>query len=621
MNLRPAILHLGVFLIFVLLSALMWWGVWFSGHAASTLPCQCGDPALIMGWLAWLPQALIHGHNPLYTNAFYSGRGGVNALTNTSSLAASLVVAPVTMLFGTVAGFNVALTLAPAFSAWCMYLFVRRITSWMPAQLASGLLWGFSPFVFDNVNTGHLFVAFGFFPPLAAILVHDVLIGHRRRPVRNGLLAGLLVTAQFFTGTELLALSVLVGAIGTVIGTALAPRFIWSKRRDLLQAGAAGIGLSALLLAYPVWFLLAGPRHITGRIWPASVLPSGALGGIVNGGSFVHQPSESLAVAGYLGGQGPSGLYLGWGLLIFLAVSVVVWHRRRLAWCVLAAGLCSWVLTQGSDVHGWWWPWHVFARLPVISEAWPARFADLTDFCAALLLAISMDEWWKWVKERTVVPHAPVPVTRPRGQTHRARRTTPQTVVSPWRRIGAVGLCGIAAGVLVSIGLAYSLPFTVQAAPLPAWFLDQGSHLAQGTRILAIPYSPVALGSASTAYEAQGSDRLDLAGGYQLVPGAGSSSAFLRPIAGASQILQGLSVSPQLGTGQPAITKRNVTQVREALRRWAVQVFVVLPVHSSQLVEQYDFGYATRFMTAVYERSPLKQNGAWVWHGPPRAGG
>jgi hypothetical protein len=616
---RAGPLHLAVLAGFVLLSALMWWGVWFSGHAASTLPCQCGDPALIMGWVAWLPQAILHGHNPLYTNALYAGRGGVNALTNTSSLAPSLVVAPITMLFGAVAGFNVALTFAPAFSAWCMYLFVRRVTPWIPAQLAAGLLWGFSPFVFDNIDTGHLFVAFGFFPPLAAIIIHDVLIGHRRRPRSNGILAGLLVTAQFFTGTELLALSVIVGAVGILVGTALAPAFVWNRRRDLLQAFGVGLGVSALLLAYPVWFLLAGPRHITGHIWPASVLPSGALSGIVNGGSYVHQPSESLAVAGYLGGQGPSGLYLGWALLIFLAVSAVVWRRRRLAWCALAGGLSSWVLTQGSDVHGWWWPWHVFARLPVIAAAWPARFSDLTDFCAALLLAVSMDEWWKWLKAKTVVAHAPVPLSRPRGQTHRARRPTPQPTVSPWRGVAALGLVGIVAGVFVSIGLAYSLPFTVQAAPLPAWFSGQANDLSPGTRFLAIPYSPVALGSATTAYQAQDSFRLDLAGGYQLVPGTGSTSAFLRPITGASQILQDLSVSPDLETDQPAITKHNVAQVRGALRRWGVQVFVVLPEHSAQIVEQYDSGYAVRFMTAVYDRPPLQQDGARVWHGLPRA--
>jgi len=46
------------------------------------MTCACGDPALEMWWLEWLPWALIHGHNPLYTNALYAGTGGVNALAN-----------------------------------------------------------------------------------------------------------------------------------------------------------------------------------------------------------------------------------------------------------------------------------------------------------------------------------------------------------------------------------------------------------------------------------------------------------------------------------------------------------------------------------------------------------
>jgi hypothetical protein len=47
----------------------MWSKVWLGGHPASTMSCACGDPALEMWWLEWLPWAIIHGHNPLYTNA------------------------------------------------------------------------------------------------------------------------------------------------------------------------------------------------------------------------------------------------------------------------------------------------------------------------------------------------------------------------------------------------------------------------------------------------------------------------------------------------------------------------------------------------------------------------
>jgi len=612
----------GAFGGFLALSVIMWSKVWITGHPTSTMPCPCGDPALEMWWLQWLPWAIVHGHNPLYTNALYAGQGGVNALANTSALFPGLVVSPVTLLFGSVAGFNVAVTLAPAASAWCMFLFARKVTRFVPAQVAAGLVWGFSPFVFDNLSLGHLFVAVGCFPPLVALIVHDLLIEHRRRPLTNGVLAGVLLTLQFFTGSELLALSVLAGFAGVVVAVAVAPRLVWVQRRSLLHAGGAALVTAVALLAYPVWFELAGPRHIAGKIWPASVLPSGPLSGIVDPGAYVHQPSEVLAVAGYFGGQGPDGLYLGWALLAFIAVSAVFWRRRLLAWCALGTGVWAWILTQGADVHGWWWPWHLLARLPLISDAWPARLADLIDFSAALLLIISMDEWWKWIRARTRSEErsrARTPA-RPRGpRAHPAPDTGWR--LSPSQATGAVvALVGIVAAVLVPMATTYTLPFTVQSARLPTWFAHDARRLPRGTRLVAIPYSPVALASETTAYQAEDILRLDLVGGYALVPAADGTSATLRPIRGTPRVLQELSESPELGDGEPATTPRTLAQVRMSLRQWGTQVFVIVPPQSTAVVEQYDATDAVRFVTAVYRRAPLEQDGAWVWYGTPRVG-
>jgi hypothetical protein len=129
----------------------------------------------------------------------------------------------------------------------------------------------------------------------------------------------------------------------------------------------------------------------------------------------------------------------------------------------------------------------------------------------------------------------------------------------------------------------------------------------------------VALASESTAYQAEDALRFDLVGGYALVPAADGTSATLRPIRGAPRTLQELSESPELGDGEPATTPGTLTQVRLSLRRWGTQVFVIVPPQSTAVVEQYDAAYAVRFVTAVYRRAPLEQDGAWVWYGTPRA--
>ena len=134
---------------------------------------------------------------------------------------------------------------------------------------------------------------------------------------------------------------------------------------------------------------------------------------------------------------------------------------------------------------------------------------------------------------------------------------------------------------------------------------------------MAIPYSPSALASQTTAYQAEDSLRFDLAGGYTLVPAADGTSAMLRPLAGVPRILQDLSASPYWGGHEPATSPQLLDQVRESLRRWGIQVVVVVPQLDAPGPLQYRTADAVSYMTAVYGRPPLKQDGAWVWYGRP----
>ena len=182
---------------------------------------------------------------------------------------------------------------------------------------------------------------------------------------------------------------------------------------------------------------------------------------------------------------------------------------------------------------------------------------------------------------------------------------------------GAVALVVIVGAVLVPIATTYSVPFTVQPAHLPAWFTHDARHLSEGTRLVAIPYSPVALASQATAYQAEDSLRFDLAGGYALVPAADGKSAMLQPLRGTPRILQDLSVSSLLGGSEPARSPQLLSEVRASLRQWGTQVFVVVQPNNAPIVLQYDSAYAVSYMTAVYGRGPVEQDGAWVWYGKP----
>ena len=204
---------------------------------------------------------------------------GMNLLANASSLAFGVVLAPITWLFGPIAALNVALTLSPALSALAMFVLLRRWVSWSPASFAGGLLYGFSPLALYQLTNAHLMIGMAAVPPLVVLCLDELLIRQQRSAVKTGVILGLLVTLQFFIGTEVLLMMAVTGLAGLVVVVGYAA---W-QHPDALKRNAryASVGLcaalvtAAILLAYPAWFALDGPSHFTGAIWQAFNLQSG----------------------------------------------------------------------------------------------------------------------------------------------------------------------------------------------------------------------------------------------------------------------------------------------------------------------------------------------------------
>ncbi len=613
---RTIALHLAVFGGFVLVGVVLWWNVWVTGHPTTTLTCQCGDPSQELWFLTWTPWAIVHGHSPFLSNAIFAGRGGANMMVNTSWMLPAVVMAPITWLFGPIASFNVAATVAPAVSGWCFFLAARRVTTFVPAQILGALLFGFSPFVFQNDPFGHLNFVLLFFPPLVFILLHDLFVTHRRAPVRIGVLLAVLVVAEFFTSTELLAMCTLV-TVGTLVAAAaMAPRSAWAQRARFLTASALAAGIALVVLAYPLWFTVAGPRRIVGLPWTNSPKLGISPSAIVNSGVRVHASSLFDRVGGYFGGVGPNAgpvhvpslVFFGTFLIGFLLVSVVTWYRSRLAWALLVGTVVAWLLSFGTtmgteaaplamQVHPWWLPWRLLSRIPLVADILPIRLGVMVTFGVAMLLAISLDRW------RTIVGAAlddRGPATAAGAAGHRRSRLITTVLVT------AVGI-----GVLVPVALAEPVPFTVVPSTLPAWFTSDAQRLPAGTVVLVLPFA----GQTAMGWQAQAGLTFALAGGFAVVPDPGGRSAFASPPAGAIAVLDRLSADPQtLVTTPLPSSATDVAEVRSAIERWQVGVTVV-----TRTGLQAD--YSAGFLSAVYGRPPRFVDGVWVWTGPPGPAG
>ncbi len=291
-----------------------------------------GDPALEAWFLAWTPHALLAHLNPLFTN-FIDYPSGVNLMTNTSAPALGLLAAPVTLLLGPVAALNLMLRLAFAASASSMFLVLRRWTTWWPAAFIGGLFYGFSPYmVSQGQEQAHLNLLVVALFPLMLACLDELFIGQRRDPRRLGVALGLLAAVQLLISAELLADSALLGAIG-LLALAVTHR---SEVGARVRWAMPGIGVAAavfvVLAAYPTWFFVSGPQHISGPHQPLSVLQlfrTDLLSPIL---PTIHQqiaPARLTRLADqfFAGNPAENGAYLGLPLILLVVIFTIVWRR------------------------------------------------------------------------------------------------------------------------------------------------------------------------------------------------------------------------------------------------------------------------------------------------------
>jgi hypothetical protein len=593
-RLRALLVAAGLYLV---LALVVWWHVW-TGHPTVSTTCGCGDSSLFTWFIDWPAYAIRHGLNPLYSTAMFHPTG-VNLLSNTAVVAIGVVLAPVTWVFGPVASLNIALTLSPALSALAMYVLLRRWVSWAPAAFVGGLFYGFSPFILVSLTDAHLMLGMAPIPPLIVACLDELLVRQRRRAWVTGVVLGLLVTVQFFIGTEVLVLTALTAGIGVLLVVLwnLAHLEVLRRRtRHAVEALAAAAVTAGVLLAYPIWFVLDGPAHLAGPIWGFSYI---SYGGTSHRDYLLPSPASTLATSlghQFGGYQAPtlSPQYFGLGLVAVLVVGLVVWRRDVRLWLFAAVAAASILLSSGLSYNSWT-PWRLFEWLPQMDNIIPSRFLLITYVCAAVMLGLVVDHTYALVGDRV---------------RRRPGREGARAGAGPWAAVVAAVVALIAV-VPVAWYWAGGLPLTVQPVVLPTWFRTVAPHLDQHQVVLAFPV-PFDLYQSSLTWQAVDGMSFAMAGG------SGPGSLLAR--AGSEE--SGQNVIGVLSTlGSPDITTDDILAVREALQGWGVTMVVIpdragLP-HYEQLP---GVRTTTVLMSAAIGRAPVRQAGAWVWSGVDQAG-
>ena len=564
------VLHLGVLALLSTLSLWLFHSLWLGGHPGSMLLLgEVADSSQQVWFLGFAAHSLQHLSSPFTSDLMYAGQGGFNALSQTSDLAVGYLLAPVTWMLGPIAASTVATLLAPVATGYAAFCCLRTMTSSPSGQILGATFYAFVPATLGPAQGGHLMVTLLVYPPMVLALFYDLLVTKRRSPRRIGILLGLATILQFFIGTEVLAMTAVVVVIGLLIAWALAPRGTEVPWHALGTAGGAAGILSGVVLAYPLWIALAGPQHVTGPAWPLVPYSAAHVGDLVGSVRTLHG-------LGYPGtGRNLNESYLGWAVLAVLAVSTLVW--KRLAWVLALTGILTWTLTLGRAFASTsWWanllPMRQLSRLPLFDAVIPQRFMLLEDLAVAALLALSIDGWLRF---------------------HRERTATTSTTFARLTRAGIVLVISLS---LLPLAAGYR-PLTASPVHEPWWFTHRSHTIPPSANVLVFPSINSMLWQASENFPFR------LVGGYAIIPDRNGQSSTIgvrdpldRFIANAENLAQGLQPLNQseLQDAQDSLRRRNVT-------------------HVVVLTKNFNAGYVASTMVALLGRAPTIDHRVMVW--------
>jgi hypothetical protein len=528
------------------LSVVPYWGYWSAG--GTRVAGKGGDLATDAWFLDWVCYALAHLHNPLVTD-WGNYPYGVNGVTNLSMPLLGVLSAPVTLAFGAFVTATLLFTLAFPLSALSGYALTRRWVRWRPAAFGGGLLYGFSPYLAAHGGS-HLNLVFVPLPPLIFLVLCEITSGRPRRPWPWGAVLAALCVAQFLISAEILVSTVIVGGTGLAVAAAAGPAAARDRWKPAARAIWVAAGLTALVLAYPLWLLTAGPARVSGPVQRTSLYRGNLLAPLVPDSSMRFRVAGWLPLANtFSGGTSENGLYIGLPLLALLVAGAIVLWRRPVMRVAALTTVAAFIVSLGSrlTVGRRTWaavplPEAVLTRVPVLDNTIAARYSLYVMLGAAVMFALTIEA----LRERL-------------------------------RRAGrGPGLAAAACAALACLALlplVPSWPYWTRVTQVPRYFSSSlVTAVPPGSVAVLYPF-PAAGDAIPMLWQVAADMRFKSPGGRFVIPAPGKPGT---PASG-RQTLTG-QVLGQLAAGQPPEPTPALRRaLRDQLRAWGVRAVLVQP--------------------------------------------
>ncbi|WP_442791353.1 hypothetical protein [Micromonospora sp. NBC_01739] len=507
----------------------------------------------------------------------------VNLVANTSVLSVSLPMTPITLVFGTRSAFLVFLTLGMIATATSWYFLLSRVVvgSRGPAWLGATFC-AYAPAMVSHANA-HPNIVAQYVVPL--IIWRTLRLADPGRWLRNGLLLALVIVWQAFLNLEILLMTA-IGVGVVIVALALGRPELRGRTRTFLAGLGVAAGVSAVLLAYPLYVQFFGPGAYHGLSWVIR-------GYSTDLASFVAYARESVAgdarsATGLAKNPTEENSFFGWPLVIGV-VALVWWLRRNIVVLALAGlGVLFAVFSLGREIRfdregtGIPAPWALLEDLPVLHSVVPTRWALAITPIIGVLLAYGA------ARAHELATRYP------------ARR--------PQIRFATVTVLAMA---LVPV-LPTPLP-TKRLEPTPE-FVTSGAwrpYLAGGRSLVTLPL-PDTEYAAPLRWSAQTRLEMPIARGYFLGPdtrpGKDRIALFGAPPRPTSSFIATVRRSGEV----PPVTAQDRREAIEDLRYWRAGAVVLAPQPSAEALRQA--------MTDLTGIEPVQTGGVWLWDVRPLTG-
>lgn len=387
---RGRIIDLAVTAIFILAAIWVMSNLW--RNLESGYLVNAGRDQSMWEWFfADTAHALAQFRTPLFSDLLNYPLG-VNLMANTAMFGLSMPLAPLTLIFGPTPTYAIGLTLGLAGTAIAWYwMFSRHVLTGVSvrtkfAAAVGGGFCGFAPAMISHANGHPNFVAFFVIP---FIFIQVIRLSRTAKPIRDGIILGLLMAWQIFLGEEPLLIFTLAALVfGAVYaGSDLAKARAAIKRS--LPGLAVGAIVSILITAIPLYSQFFGPASYNGvghgqagaDAAAFTTLPTESVGGDPEGAKFRMNPTEENS-------------YLGWPIVILILFASVWLWRIKLTRAAVAVIVVMGVLSLGSELvyegepTGITLPWKFLAHLPLFESVLESRFAIGAIPAIGLLLAM-----------------------------------------------------------------------------------------------------------------------------------------------------------------------------------------------------------------------------------------